>query len=402
MGAASSINCFEQGPLFSADGNADAMMFLCRSELPMETHHLCDYEEKMCKIMVADEKGRRLFAKYIKLGTWMRKFKASPEYGVIMMLASQVQADVKIVPEFPATSVQFESNYMSPRRENSESTTIDLPSRSVSNTSGFEMNREDSTDSGITTIHGSGYSQLREDIIKQSFTIKELLSLMFVALYPLFLESTMHRQSQKSGLKKMSSSKDPGYDSSDYYSNSDEENNREGTGHALNLLLKAATYYDEDNLVSILSTPHWMVNYLPSRMIDQAPISISIASADGVRGFPIVYVNRAFEKLTGYTMKDIYGKSHRILQGVESNTSQILRMREALEEQRAVKVELNNYTKQGRRFKNLVILTPVFDRMGIFSYVIGVQFDITDYMLTQKDVQIVEDVLSLLPYILNR
>src|SRR5690349_1021630 len=98
MGSASSINCFEQGPLFSADGSSDALMFLCRSELPSETHALCDYEERMCKVMVNDEKGRKLFAKYIKLGTWMRKFKASPEYGVIMMLASQVQSDVKVAP----------------------------------------------------------------------------------------------------------------------------------------------------------------------------------------------------------------------------------------------------------------------------------------------------------------
>jgi len=61
----------------------------------------------------------------------------------------------------------------------------------------------------------------------------------------------------------------------------------------------------------------------------------------------IVYLNDAFEVLTGYTRADAMGKSPRLLLGIASQLTELIRIREAVERLMPVRAELIVYRKDG-------------------------------------------------------
>eukprot|EP00249_Psilotum_nudum_P023382 c28852_g2_i1 orf=276-1739(+) len=67
------------------------------------------------------------------------------------------------------------------------------------------------------------------------------------------------------------------------------------------------------------------------------------------------------------------------LQGPESNPQTIKMIREALNSESEVTVQLLNYTKTGKKFWNLVHMQPMRDHKGELQYFIGVQLDGTKY-----------------------
>lgn len=89
--------------------------------------------------------------------------------------------------------------------------------------------------------------------------------------------------------------------------------------------------------------------------------------------FPLVYVNDAFHKLTGYLDKqEVLGRNPRFLQSEEcTEMSQVGRMRDALREMLSCKVCLTNKRKNGSLFKNLVALQPLLNKQGDFIAVLG-------------------------------
>ena len=65
---------------------------------------------------------------------------------------------------------------------------------------------------------------------------------------------------------------------------------------------------------------------------------------------PLVYVNEAFELMTGYTRGEIIGHNCRFLQGEDRDQPEIDQVREALRERKPVTVTLRNYRKDGSLF----------------------------------------------------
>ncbi|KYC41638.1 PAS domain S-box protein [Scytonema hofmannii PCC 7110] len=92
---------------------------------------------------------------------------------------------------------------------------------------------------------------------------------------------------------------------------------------------------------------------------------------------PIIYVNSAFEKITGYQASEILGQNCRFLQGNEQNQPALNDLRHAMIEQRDCHVTLRNYRKDGTLFWNELYIAPVFDSLGYLTHFIGVQTDIT-------------------------
>ncbi|MEI8060632.1 MAG: PAS domain S-box protein, partial [Ferruginibacter sp.] len=106
--------------------------------------------------------------------------------------------------------------------------------------------------------------------------------------------------------------------------------------------------------------------------------SIIITEAETINqpGPKIVFVNDAFVKNTGYTRKEVIGKTPRILQGKNSDRKELDRLRNAMEHRAPCEIEIINYKKNGEEYWVQISLVPMADENG----------DITNWVATQKDI----------------
>jgi PAS domain S-box-containing protein len=93
---------------------------------------------------------------------------------------------------------------------------------------------------------------------------------------------------------------------------------------------------------------------------------------------PIVYANRRFETLTGYTLDEVVGRNCRFLQGPETDSEPVAALRDAIDAERPVTVELVNYRKDGTPFWNRVHVTPLRTDDGTVTHFLGHQQDVTE------------------------
>lgn len=91
---------------------------------------------------------------------------------------------------------------------------------------------------------------------------------------------------------------------------------------------------------------------------------------------PIVYVNPAFERLTGYRLSEALGKNCRFLQGPKTELAAAEKLQQAIAERRPCSVELLNYRADGTTFWNAVSIAPLHDERGRVTHFVGVQFDV--------------------------
>ena len=92
---------------------------------------------------------------------------------------------------------------------------------------------------------------------------------------------------------------------------------------------------------------------------------------------PIIYVNSAFEKLTGYSAAEVEGRNCRFLQGQQRDWLTVKQLRDAIALRLECSVVLKNYRKDNSLFWNNLFLAPVPDEQGDISHYIGIQTDIT-------------------------
>jgi PAS domain S-box-containing protein len=115
---------------------------------------------------------------------------------------------------------------------------------------------------------------------------------------------------------------------------------------------------------------------LKMRAMDEAPVGITIADATRP-DMPLVYVNAAFERITGYSPEYAVGRNCRFLQGEDTRSEPVARMRAAIEAEESVSVELRNYRRDGELFWNEVTIAPLRDADGDVVYYVGFQQDVT-------------------------
>lgn len=99
---------------------------------------------------------------------------------------------------------------------------------------------------------------------------------------------------------------------------------------------------------------------------------------------PIVYVNGAFEEVTGYKAGMAIGRNCRFLQGENTDPDDVKRLREALRDEQDCTVDLVNYRADGSEFVNRLMMTPVRADDGALRFFLGMQ----------KPLAEVEDLLS--------
>ncbi|WP_459643951.1 diguanylate cyclase domain-containing protein [Kineococcus sp. NUM-3379] len=116
---------------------------------------------------------------------------------------------------------------------------------------------------------------------------------------------------------------------------------------------------------------------LLDRAISTASNGIVIVDARAP-DMPLVYVNAAFEELTGYTRQEVVGRNCRLLQGPGTDPTQVRVIARRLRAGRNVRVTLVNYRRDGSSFWNEVTISPVHDAQGRLTHFIGNQVDVSD------------------------
>ncbi len=111
---------------------------------------------------------------------------------------------------------------------------------------------------------------------------------------------------------------------------------------------------------------------------------------------PIVYANKAFEKITGYSNEETIGLNCRFLQGQERDQEELQKVRDAVKNSKPVEVTLKNFRKNGELFYNRLSITPLFDNNGQLIYFLGVQYDVTEQVLAQQEIKKLNDTLNTL------
>jgi len=108
---------------------------------------------------------------------------------------------------------------------------------------------------------------------------------------------------------------------------------------------------------------------------------------------PIVYANKAFEKISGYSNEETVGRNCRFLQGQEKDQEELQQVRDAIKNAKPVEVTLKNFRKNGELFYNRLSITPLFDNEGHLIYFLGVQYDVTEQILAQQEIKTLTDTL---------
>lgn len=117
-------------------------------------------------------------------------------------------------------------------------------------------------------------------------------------------------------------------------------------------------------------------NELLLQLVESAQDGIVLAEKEGEDTI-LVYVNPAFESLTGYSSDEILYQDCRFLQGEDTDASAVKTIREAIEGNRPVRTVLKNYRKDGSVFWNELSVTPFYDELDKITYYIGIQKDVT-------------------------
>lgn len=113
-----------------------------------------------------------------------------------------------------------------------------------------------------------------------------------------------------------------------------------------------------------------------ARALDLLPDPVVLCRIDDP-DLRLIYVNPAFERVTGYSRAESVGKNCRHLQDHDRDQPELMILRDAIERRVEVSVMLRNYRKDGSMFWNKLQLAPLRDATGEPTYYIATLRDVT-------------------------
>ncbi|ROS75527.1 GAF domain-containing SpoIIE family protein phosphatase [Cellulomonas sp. PhB143] len=99
---------------------------------------------------------------------------------------------------------------------------------------------------------------------------------------------------------------------------------------------------------------------------------------------PVVWVNEAFERTTGYLAADVVGRNCRFLQADDVDRAAVQRISAAVAAGRPVAETVLNVRKDGTRFWNQLVVAPVRDDDGRITHHVGIQADVSERVLDEQ------------------
>jgi diguanylate cyclase (GGDEF)-like protein/PAS domain S-box-containing protein len=98
----------------------------------------------------------------------------------------------------------------------------------------------------------------------------------------------------------------------------------------------------------------------------------------------LVYVNPAFERLTGYRAREVLGNNCRFLHRGETDQLGLALIRAAVEEGQSCVVTLRNYRKDGSPFWNELSIAPVLGAGGKITHFLGKLIDVSERVVADQ------------------
>jgi diguanylate cyclase (GGDEF)-like protein/PAS domain S-box-containing protein len=128
-----------------------------------------------------------------------------------------------------------------------------------------------------------------------------------------------------------------------------------------------------DNVVAELLGSGWSSM---RHVFDSVMNGITLADMSSPE-MPVIYVNPAFERMTGYLLDEVRGRNCRFLQADDRAQCGVKLIREGIKESRDVRALLKNYGKDGTPFWNELFLSPIHNRGGKLTHYVGIQNNVT-------------------------
>ncbi|MDR9440079.1 MAG: EAL domain-containing protein [Halomonas sp.] len=119
------------------------------------------------------------------------------------------------------------------------------------------------------------------------------------------------------------------------------------------------------------------------RSIEASHNAVMIISAREP-GFAVTYVNPAFTRITGFSMKEVLGASPDVLRGRGTRETDVTRICQALSTGEPLGLTLKTYRRDGEPFWNQLYLSPVNDEDGTLTHFVGIMSDVTEHKEQQS------------------
>lgn len=117
--------------------------------------------------------------------------------------------------------------------------------------------------------------------------------------------------------------------------------------------------------------------FLPPKLfletVEQAPVAISITSPSA----EILYVNKAFEALTGYSRDDVVGRNESVLSSKSTPAKVYQDLWSTIQSKRVWNGKLANHRKDKQEYLADLMISPVLGKDGEIAYFLGMHRDIT-------------------------
>ena len=138
-----------------------------------------------------------------------------------------------------------------------------------------------------------------------------------------------------------------------------------------------------------------VIPYLLTTILDECVNGVILSDPD-LPDSPIVYANKAFETLTGYSQEETIGFNCRFLQANDQNQEASKQISEAMKKQESIEVTIRNYKKDGTLFYNRLKITPLLDKKGRIIYYLGVQYDMTEQVEADNEIRELNAIIAML------
>ena len=127
--------------------------------------------------------------------------------------------------------------------------------------------------------------------------------------------------------------------------------------------------------------------------IENANDAILVTEAEpfNLPGPRIIYANRVFTRMSGYSLAEVLGQTPRMFQGPKTDPETRRKIREALEAWKPIRIEVLNYRKDGSEFWVELNIVPVANERGWYTHWVSVQREMSERKEAERVLEAARD-----------